>query len=109
MANKKTEANAEVVKTETKVEVKETKKKSAFTQSFYIGPSIKGVISTRSTFLDGIPAEKVDEIATRIGINKPMIEALFIPIEELGKAREELNKQSRLATIYKTVAKAINK
>ena len=85
-------------KAETKTEPKAEMRRPVMSQSFYLGPSIKGVIST-----------KVTTVAERAKVAPGMVEALFVPIEKLSEAEEALKKQSKINTCYKEVFKAINK
>lgn len=102
-------SNIKQTKAEPKAESKAEMKKPAFTQSFYVGPSVKGVISTHSIFKNGIPVEIVEEMKKKSGAAGPVIETLFVPIEKLSQALEDLKKQSKINTCYKEVAKALNK
>ncbi len=95
-------------KAETKTEPKAEMRRPVMSQSFYLGPSIKGVISTRTIFRGDI-TKKVTTVAERAKVAPGMVEALFVPIEKLSEAEEALKKQSKINTCYKEVFKAINK
>ena len=102
-------SNIKQPKAEPKTEPKAEMKKPAFTQSFYVGPSVKGVISTHSIFKNGIPVEIVEELKKKSGATDPVIKALFVPIENLSQALEDLKKVSKINTCYNEVVKALNK
>lgn len=99
---------ANTKKTETRTEPKAEMRRPVMSQSFYMGPSIKGVISTR-TIYSGDISGKIDEVAKRAGVARGMAEALFVPIDKLSEAEEHFKTQSKLNTCYKAVIKALNK
>lgn len=99
---------ANTKKTETRTEPRAEMRRPVMSQSFYMGPSIKGVISTRTIFTGDISG-KIDEVAKRAGVARGMAEALFVPIDKLSEAEEHFKTQSKLNTCYKAVIKALNK
>lgn len=63
----------------------------------YIGPTIVGIVRHSTVFKDGVLPEKVKGCVAEL----PMMEKLFVSIEEVPTALKELKKkQSVLATIY---------
>lgn len=99
---------ANTKKTEARTEPRAEMRRPVMSQSFYMGPSIRGVISTR-TILNGDVSGKIKEVAKRAKVAEGMVEALFVPIEELSEAEESIKTQSKLSTCYKEVSKALNK
>lgn len=108
MSNTKNTKSDVKPKQEVKPEPKAEMKAPAFTQTHYIGPSIKGVITTNTTYIDGVPAQPVAEIVKRTGVPEGVVKALFVPIEKLSAERAKLEQQSRIAMCYKELAKALN-
>lgn len=67
----------------------------------YIGPTITGVVRHSTVFKDGVLSEKVKEHIEQL----PMMEKLFVSMDELPKAIVEVRKkQSALGTIYAQTA-----
>lgn len=65
----------------------------------YIGPSINHLVQTGTVFKGGYPPKV--EAALK---EKPFLCDLMIPVEELAKARKELNHpKSSLAVLYSRV------
>lgn len=63
----------------------------------YIGPTIVGVVRHSTVFKDGVLPEKAKKCVAEL----PMMEKLFVSIEEVPAALKELKKkQSVLATVY---------
>lgn len=74
--------------------VKETASKS---DKMYLGPTIVGVVRHSTTFKDGVLPEKVKACVAE----SPMMEQLFVDINDIPEAVKELKKsQSVLRTIY---------
>lgn len=68
----------------------------------YLGPTIVGVVRHSTVFKDGILPQNVKECVEQL----PMMEKLFVPIEEISAAIRELNKEkSVLGTVYTQTAK----
>lgn len=69
----------------------------------YIGPTIVGTVRHSTVFKDGVLPEKVKKCVAEL----PMMEKMFVSIEEVPTALKELKKnQSVLATVYN---KTLNK
>ena len=67
----------------------------------YLGPTISGVVKYSTIFKDGVLPEKVNECIKQL----PVMERLFVSLDELPEATKELNKkQSMLCTIYTQTA-----
>ena len=67
----------------------------------YLGPTI-GVVRHSVVFKDGVLPEKVKNCIKEL----PMMEKLFVEVENIPEAIKELNKQqSALGTIYTQVKK----
>lgn len=63
----------------------------------YLGPTIKGTIQSSTTFKDGILPKRVQDCLEEL----PLMERLFVGIDEMPKAVKELKKrQSALSVIY---------
>ncbi len=68
----------------------------------YLGPTIVGVVRHSVVFKDGVLPEKVKNCIKEL----PMMEKLFVEVENIPEAIKELNKQqSALGTIYTQVKK----
>ena len=68
----------------------------------YLGPTITGVVRHSTNFKNGALPEKVRECIAQF----PVMQKLFVPLEEMPAAIRELSKeQSALKTIYSQVAK----
>lgn len=71
----------------------------------YLGPTITGVVRHSTIFKNGVLTDKVKKCVEEL----PMMERLFVPIDELPPAIKELKKsQSALRTIYEQ-ALTVNK
>lgn len=88
-------------KAETKaeaVEAAEGKKPETKENLVYLGPTITGVVRHSDAFQDGILPERAQKCVAEF----PMMERLFVKVDDLPKAVKELRKeQSVLSTIYK--------
>ena len=94
------------VKTEAPVEVKEVKAEVPAVETrpekkgnlVYLGPTITGVVRHSDVFEDGVLPERTQKCVADF----PMMERLFVQIDEMPEAVKELRKeQSVLSTIYK--------
>ncbi len=89
----------DVKSTETKsktVAARDTAKKEAV---IYIGPSIKGLVSTGTIYNNGIPNNLELEME-----KQPAIKNLVVPVSELSGVRKELRVPgSALAVIYNKI------
>lgn len=93
----KTSKNATTA-TDTTTPVPEKKKPG---NRMYLGPTITGVVRHATVFKDGILPEKVKECVEQL----PMMEKLFVAMEDISKSVKEIKKeQSTLRTIYTQVA-----
>ena len=82
----------------TKASAPEKKKQSNL---MYLGPTITGVVRHSTIFKDGILPQKVKECVEEL----PMMEKLFVAIDDIPKAVKELKKeQSALGAIYTQTA-----
>lgn len=84
-------------------EVKQPETKAAKTKEkktlVYIGPAIKGVVSSGTVYNNGVPEALIQEM-----VEQPVIKSLLVPVEELADARRELTKPgSALKIIYDKV------
>lgn len=97
-AEVKTETvEAAEVKTEAPAEKKQEKKGNLV----YLGPTITGVVRHSAVFEDGVLPERTQKCVAEF----PMMERLFVQIDEMPEAVKELRKeQSVLSTIYKQTA-----
>lgn len=67
----------------------------------YLGPTITGVIKHSTVFQDGILPERIQKCVAEF----PMMERLFVKIDEMPEAVKDLHKeQSALSTIFKQTA-----
>lgn len=65
----------------------------------YIGPSIKGVVSTGTVYNNGLP-----ELLIKKAVEQPVLNSLIVPVSKLSEAKRELSVSgSALATIYAKV------
>jgi archaellum component FlaF (FlaF/FlaG flagellin family) len=85
------------------------KKASAAAQQtgnkMYLGPTIVGVVRHSTVFKDGVLPKRVKDCVAQL----PMMEKLFVPLEEISAAVKELNKEkSVLGTVYAQIAKKFN-
>jgi hypothetical protein len=85
------------------------KKTTAATQQngnkMYLGPTIVGVIRHSTVFKDGVLPQRVKDCVAEL----PMMEKLFVPLDEISTAVKELNKEkSVLGTVYAQIAKKFN-
>lgn len=64
----------------------------------YLGPTIMGILRHSTVFKNGVFPKKVEECVTEF----PIMKKLFVTMEELPKAVNELKKeQSVLSTVYR--------
>lgn len=98
----KAEAKAEIaeaveVKAEAPVEKKQEKRENLV----YLGPTITGVVRHSAVFENGVLPERTQKCVAEF----PMMERLFVQLDEMPEAVKELRKeQSVLSTIYKQIA-----
>lgn len=91
----KTTKTADTVKETNAAKTAPEKKKQG--NVMYMGPTIAGVVKSSTIFKDGVLPEKVKECIAAF----PIMERLFVSINDVPAASKELNKaQSVLGTIY---------
>lgn len=96
-AEVKTEAPVKVEEVKTEVPAEETKPEKKG-NLVYLGPTITGVVRHSDVFEGGILPERTQKCVADF----PMMERLFVQIDEMPEAVKELRKeQSVLSTIYK--------
>lgn len=96
-AEVKTEAPVEVEEVKAEVPAEETRPEKKG-NLVYLGPTITGVVRHSDVFEDGVLPERTQKCVADF----PMMERLFVQIDEMPEAVKELRKeQSVLSTIYK--------
>lgn len=98
----KAEAKAETAEAvEVKAEAPAEKKQEKKENLVYLGPTITGVVRHSAVFENGVLPERTQKCVAEF----PMMERLFVQLDEMPEAVKELRKeQSVLSTIYKQIA-----
>lgn len=100
-AEAKNEAVEVVKAAEVKAEAPAEKKREKKGNLVYLGPTITGVVRHSDVFEGGVLPERTQKCVAEF----PMMERLFVQINEMPEAVKELRKeQSVLSTIYKQTA-----
>lgn len=69
-------------------------------QQIYIGPNIKGVVKSGTSFRNGLPTKLKEKIT-----EQPILEKLIVSVEELAQAQSEIKEKGTvLNTVYEKVA-----
>lgn len=96
----------EVVEVEKETPVVMPIKKQKPQNVMYLGPTINGVVRHSTVFKDGFFTNKIYECIKEL----PVMEKLFVPMNELPKAINELKKgQSVMCSIYAQTENKFNK
>lgn len=94
-AKKEDVVKAPALESKTKSKREEVQKEAVV----YIGPSIKGIVSTGTVYSNGLP-----ELLIKKADEQPVLNSLVIPVSKLAEAERELRVPgSALATIYAKV------
>lgn len=99
-AEVKTEAPVEVEEVKAEVPAEETRPEKK-ENLVYLGPTITGAVRHSDVFEGGVLPERTQKCVADF----PMMERLFVKVNEMPEAVKELRKeQSVLSTIYKQTA-----
>ncbi len=99
MSEVKKETEQSVSKTGSKAKSAGNKstKTSTPTTVMYIGPQIRGVVSSNTIFNNGLP-----EVLKKKAEEMPVIQSLIVPVKELARARREMQDETTaIGTCYK--------